>query len=249
MAEETTEKKTRRSRFFLYQDGKHVVIGSMKVRYEPSLDKNIFGSVEVTTLFPKKREWKNTFTLDLYPTVQDLRTGDPRKNILKDADEGIGLLWIEGNRAAGVQSRAVAGIKKEEFYYKNLTILTEDKVTPTDNGFTIDQYIFDGIINRKMKNLKYLRKGDKVKVRDCQEDTFINPVTNQEESRVNWQVKWDPSKIVFTPFEYIRRWWYKHFNHKLYLKRYHDSAFLELAPEDVWVVSGDPVEKGTERDE
>ena len=243
------EVKRRQSRFFLYQDGKHVVIGSMKVRYEPNLDKNIFGSIEVVTLFPKKKEWKNSFQLDLFPTVQDLKTGDPTRNIIKDVQEGVNLLWIEANRAAGVQSRAVTGLKKEEFSYDNLTILTEDQVTPTETGFMLDAYVLDGKITQKIPTLPWLKPGDLIKVKDCDSDDEVNPFTGESKSRTIWKICYNGKINKFSFVDKFRKFWWSHFKKDLYQKRFSEITCLDIEPQFVWVTSGKPVEHGTARED
>ena len=91
MAEEIT-KETRKSRFFLYQDGKNVVIGKQHVRYEPNVAKDMFGTVAVEVLFPQKRSIKHGFQLSLYPEPRDQKGDDPSKNIIPTKDGMLLLL-------------------------------------------------------------------------------------------------------------------------------------------------------------
>lgn len=242
MANEETKEETRQSRFFLFQDGKHVVIGKQYVRYEPDVAKCVFGTIKVETFFPVRREAKHSFRLDLYPEVHDQRGDDIRKNIVP-VNDGVHMLFIEANRSAALQSRSITHVKREDFTYDYLTTLTEDMVTAKDNGFTVDTFILKGKIT---KDFEHLRKGDLIDVGDCQEIT--DPKDSSKKSYV-WHCRWDPSKVKFGLADKFRKIWYRMFNKQLYKKRYVDFKIMDLNLENVLVMSGHPVEPGTDRGE
>ena len=239
MPEATTKAtETRRSRYFLYQDGKHVVMGRQFIRYEPDVGKKIFGTAEVQVYFPKRTQIKNGFPLDLFPEPHDRPGDDMTKNIV-NVEDGCRLMFIEANKTAALQSRMICKIKQDEFDYKNLTILTEDKVTPKGYGFTVaQQFILRGVVTQ---DYEFLRKGDILMVGDCGE------IKDEKEAKIIWHCMWDPLLEKKTLKNKIRRLWYKFGKNNLYKKRYYGSTIIDLDPKYVRVTTGDAVEPETTR--
>lgn len=227
------DKETRRSRFFVYQDKKSVVIGKQSVRYEPNLQKDVFGTICVETFFPTRRAVKNGFPLSLYPNPEN--TNSPDKNIVR-VEEGCKLLFIEANRSTNVQVRAVAKIKREDFNYSDIIILDNDKVVSGDeNGLRTTRGSLSGVLT---KDYRHLRKGDVVTIGDC----IIT-----KEGDFAWQCEWDPYNYKWTWKEYFRRKWIKLTDKATCLARYGRSDDVFVPVECIKLTSGKPVEPETIR--
>lgn len=228
-------KKTRRERFFVYNDGTNVVLGTAAVRYEPSIEKNVYGSTSAVTYFPRKKELKHSFRLDLYPTVIE-KPHSPVENITGDIDEGCANLFIESNRAAALLIRSICEIPADKFSYKHMRLLEPEEIHPNRSE---GAYVVTAVIT---KNHAHLRKGDKIAVGELTSEI----IDGKEVWR--WVSKYDPNKAGFKFWEPARKLWMKLFCSKsVYINRYKRTMMMELPANVVKITSGKPVEDGTDR--
>lgn len=233
MGTETPEKIIR---YFMYHDGVKVVFGRQTIRYQPNVQKNIFGSVMVEVLFPKRKDVRLSFALDEYPNTTSIYDADgycvghrSSEENVKPYDEGILMMKQEANRSAMLATRSVVDISKEDFDYDNLKIFDDSIVDDEGHGDV------DGIVAKKVL---HLRKGDVVKVLTLDEP---------DENEFEWVITYDPKNHGDTVKDKIRRFWIKMFNKDLYAKRYTGHISTIHCPLDTINVQGQPVEKGTAR--
>lgn len=223
-------------RYFMYHDGTNVVFGRQTIRYQPNVQKNIFGSVMVEVLFPKRKDVRLSFALDEYPETTCLYDDEgyckghrnPEENI-KPYEEGILMMKQEANRSAMLATRSVADISKEDFDYKNLKIFDDSIVDEEGHGDV------DGVVT---KEILHLRKGDRVKVLTLDEP---------DENVFEWVITYDPKEHGKCIKDKFRKFWLHAFNKELYEKRYSGHIATIHCQLDTINVQGQPVEKGTAR--
>ena len=232
------EKKTRRSRYFIYNDGVHVVAGKESVRYEPDVKKNMFGSCAVEIYFPKRREAKHSFRLDLYPQVNEK---NPEANIIEDVDEGCRLMFLEANRSAGLQVRSICKLSRDEMSYDDFAIVPDATMSHIDENASVvgeQQVVLKGVI---IEEFEYLHKGDVVTVLDC---------GKTDKDDIIWACKWN-APVKKSLCEKIRMFFMKRFNKEKYRARYMNSSLpvrIDVPIDKLRIVGAGTFEKETDRD-
>lgn len=221
------------TRCFLYKDDKNVVLGSQSIRYEPDIKKDIYGSIEVESAYPKKKSIKLAFRLTEYPEFVDRK--EAASNISPE-DVGILNMKREANRSTALLVRSICGIKEDKFSYDDLVILDKDIILK-ENG--TKGSVIRGVIT---KNVLFLRKNDIVNV------TAIDQV---DDDNFECLIVYDPYDHGKSFIDSIRKKFLKIFNKKLYAKRYGQCSrlnFSEIAIKlDCIKILGDHVEDGTKR--
>lgn len=220
-------------RYFVYQHpNAGLIFGKQEVRYQPSVDKLIFGTTKVYTYYPVFKELPSRFPLEMFPALNE---EDPAKNIVKDPEEGLKLMYIEANKAAKLLACSILKIGQDKYKPECFRVMQISDVEEIDNKHpaiegTTTYGVFMGVYGVITKTdwegydkkECFLRKGDIIRLAICFRKV------NEEKPKLTWWGTWYKNKQPVTLKSRIMKFWYKLTDKKLYIRRYVNEAIADF---------------------
>lgn len=117
-------------RHLIFHHGAKTALFQVTVTYAPDVEESHYGSVEVKMLYPVKKTLKSGYPLELFPNVRDTKGPDGRyigiEDNIEPANVGIGRLFVESNKVAGLLAKSTLCIPSKKFTYDDMRIIDLD---------------------------------------------------------------------------------------------------------------------------